>query len=33
VPEIWLLGQRLLSATKPLRSGPAGGRSTPDRTV
>jgi hypothetical protein len=33
VPEIWLLGQRLLGATKPLPAGPAGGRSSPDRTV
>ena len=33
VPEIWLLGQRLLGATKPLPAGPGGGRSTPDRSM
>lgn len=33
VPEIWLLGQRLLGATRPPPAGPAGGRSTPDRMM
>jgi len=33
VPEIWLLGQRLLGAMTPLLAGAAGGPSTPDRTV
>ena len=33
VPEIWLLGQRLLGAMKPLTGGAAAGPSAPDRTV
>jgi putative transposase len=33
VPEIWLLGQRLLGAMKPAPGGGAGGPSTPDRRM
>jgi putative transposase len=33
VPEIWLLGQRLLGAMKPLSGGVAAGPSAPDRSL
>ncbi len=33
VPEIWLLGQRLLGAMKPLSGGAAAGPSAPDRSL
>jgi putative transposase len=33
VPEIWLLGQRLLGATKTVPGGVTGGPSTPDRSM